>query len=139
MTTTQVSVAGVAELADGMVSWLESGELPEGLFAPDVFADISMPTWRIQSATLDEMLAIRRKGHPGSGSVVERRVDPTATGFVLEFAEHWHSGNECWYAREMIRCDVGDHGITAMSVYCTGDWDEARQAEHAEAVTLLRP
>jgi len=24
-------------------------------------------------------------------------------------------------------------------IYCTGDWDEARQAEHAAAVTLSRP
>ena len=25
------------------------------------------------------------------------------------------------------------------TVYCTGDWDQARQAEHAAAVTLIRP
>jgi hypothetical protein len=24
-------------------------------------------------------------------------------------------------------------------VYCTGDWDEAAVADHAKAVTLLRP
>jgi len=29
--------------------------------------------------------------------------------------------------------------IAEMSVYCTGDWDEARQFEHASAVKLIRP
>ena len=29
--------------------------------------------------------------------------------------------------------------VTEVTVYCTGDWDQARQAEHAAAVTLLRP
>jgi hypothetical protein len=26
-----------------------------------------------------------------------------------------------------------------LSIYCTGDWDEARQREHAAAVQLIRP
>ena len=30
-------------------------------------------------------------------------------------------------------------GRAAGFVYCTGDRDEARQAEHAAAVTLIRP
>jgi hypothetical protein len=29
--------------------------------------------------------------------------------------------------------------IKSLSVYCTGDWDEARQAAHAREVELLRP
>lgn len=37
-------------------------------------------------------------------------------------------------------CDLDDVGrITELSGYCTGDWDEAAVARHAEAVTLLRP
>jgi len=42
-------------------------------------------------------------------------------------------------AREMIRAEVADGALAALTVYCTGDWDQARQAEHAAAVTLLRP
>jgi hypothetical protein len=38
----------------------------------------------------------------------------------------------------MIRADVIDGTIVELSVYCTGDWDEAKQREHAEAVKLLR-
>ena len=29
--------------------------------------------------------------------------------------------------------------IAELTVYCTGDWDEARQREHAAAVELIRP
>ena len=43
------------------------------------------------------------------------------------------------YSREMARADVVDGAISAVSVYCTGDWDEALQARHAREVALLRP
>jgi hypothetical protein len=39
----------------------------------------------------------------------------------------------------MIRADVADDTIVEMVVYCTGDWDEAKQREHTSAVQLLRP
>ena len=29
--------------------------------------------------------------------------------------------------------------VAELAVYCTGDWDEARQRERARTVTLLRP
>jgi hypothetical protein len=43
------------------------------------------------------------------------------------------------YAREMIRTSVVDGAVAELAVYCTGDWDEARQREHARTVTLRRP
>jgi hypothetical protein len=67
------------------------------------------------------------------------RFDPTPTGFVLEVEEAWDAGGEHWTCRELFRADIGDEGITQLSVYCTGDWDAARRAEHAAAVTLIRP
>jgi len=39
----------------------------------------------------------------------------------------------------MLRADVVDGAIAQLSVYCTGDWDEARQREHRVAVPLVRP
>jgi hypothetical protein len=139
MTVTEVQPLQATQLAEQVVGWLETGDLPPNLFAPDIFTDISMPTWRLQAGDVEGVLAIRREGHATPGQVVRHRIDPTPTGFVLEFEEHWHTGADCWYAREMIRADVADGRIVQMSVYCTGDWDQARQAEHAAAVTLLRP
>jgi hypothetical protein len=42
-------------------------------------------------------------------------------------------------ALEMMRIEVTDGTIAEVTIYCTGDRDEARQAEHAAAVTPIRP
>jgi hypothetical protein len=71
--------------------------------------------------------------------VPRSRLDVTESGFVLEVDEEWEQGGQTWTAHELIRCDLGPAGITEISVFCTGDWDEAAVARHAETVTLLRP
>ena len=126
-------------LADLFIAFLETGELPDGLFAPDVFSDVTVPTWRLQGRGPEALRAIRQGGHPCRGQVPRHRLDPTPTGFVLEFEETWTDAGGRWYSREMARADVSPAGITALSVYCTGDWDEVRVAEHAAAVSLLVP
>ncbi|HET9970121.1 MAG TPA: hypothetical protein VFQ68_17950 [Streptosporangiaceae bacterium] len=129
----------VRELSEKVVTFLETGTAPEGLFTPDAFLDLTMPAWRIQAAGAENLIAVRKEGHPGPGRVIRRRTDPTPTGFVFEFEERWdHEGQE-WYAREMMRAEVTGGQIAELTVYCTGDWDQGRQAEHAAAVTLLRP
>jgi hypothetical protein len=127
--------AAVAKL----IRFLETGSAPDGLFAPGVFSDLSLPQWRIQAGTAEEILAIRAEGHPCPGQVRVERVEQTGHGFTIEFEERWDSGGQRWYCREMIRADVRDDAIAAMSVYCTGDWDTARVAEHHAAVALIRP
>ncbi len=37
------------ELAGKLITFLETGAAPGGLFAPDVFVDFTMPQWRLQS------------------------------------------------------------------------------------------
>jgi ketosteroid isomerase-like protein len=113
--------------------------VPEGLFRPDVFLDLTMPTWRVQTAGAEDLIAVRKEGHPGPGTVTRWRADPTPDGFVFEFEERWNSEGQPWYAREMMRIEVTDGAIAELTVYCTGDWDQARQAEYAAAVTLIRP
>ena len=126
-------------LAGKIIRFLETGHAPEGLFRPDVFLDLAMPTWRIQAAGAEDLIAVRKQGRPGPGTVTRWRADPVPGGFVFEFEERWNSEAQQWYAREMMRAEVTDGAIAELTVYCTGDWDEARQAEHAEAVTLIRP
>ena len=83
-------------------------------------------------------MKIRTDGHPGGGRVPRWRLDVTGTGFLLEVEEEWHDKGQHWYCREMIRCDVTDGEVSAISIYCTGDWDEATVARHAESVPLIR-
>jgi hypothetical protein len=129
--TTQV----VADL----VRFLETGSVPDGLFAPDVFADLTLPQWRVQTDTAEAIIAERYAGHPFPGEVHVERVEQTDRGFTIEFEERWEHEGQQWYCREMIRADVVDDSVVELSIYCTGDWDEARQREHAAAVRLLRP
>ncbi|GAA2022433.1 hypothetical protein GCM10009839_19820 [Catenulispora yoronensis] len=140
MTTMQILPEATAQdLAGKFISFLETGTAPEGLFTPDVFVDFTMPLWRLQARGAADVVGLRRAGHPGPGSVPRSRLDATATGFVLEVEERWEQDGESWYCRELFRADVSDGAIAELSVYCTGDWDRARVAEHAAAVHLLKP
>ena len=125
--------------AEELIAFLETGEAAPGLFAPGVFVDFTLPRWRLQARGRDDALALRRGGHPSAGRVPRSRFDPTPTGFVLELEETWQDAGGSWYCRELFRADVGPEGITDLAVYCTGDWDDARVAEHAREVTLIRP
>jgi hypothetical protein len=126
-------------LAAKLVRFLETNQAPDGLFADDVFTDFTMPLWRLQAQGRDDSVAVRANGHPGGGRVPRSRLDLTETGFLLEVEEEWEHAGQRWYCRELMRCDVTDEMVSQISVYCTGDWDEATIARHSEAVTLLRP
>jgi len=127
------------ELAGQVITFLETGTAPAGLFTPDVFCDFTMPQWRLQAQGLEDTVALRKAGHPGPSSVARSRFDETAAGFVLEVEEQWAADGESWYCRELLRADVRDGSISQISVYCTGDWDRALVATHRQTVTLIRP
>ncbi|MGW7681555.1 hypothetical protein ACWGID_12490 [Kribbella sp. NPDC054772] len=123
-----------------LVEWLETGVPPEGTFAVDCFADLSTPHWRMQYGSGAATIAARRELHPFPGVVRVERVRRTDGGFVIAFEERWRHDGQDWYCREQIAADVNAVGeMSELSVYCTGDWDEAAQAQHADEVRLLRP
>jgi hypothetical protein len=128
------------ELSEKICAFLETGTAPAGLFHADVSPDVSMPTWRIQADGLEELVRVRKDSHPWPGKVSRTRLDPTRNGFVLEFEERWVHAGQHWYCREMLRADVRHGQISELTVYCTGDWDEARQQEFvAKGDSSLRP
>jgi hypothetical protein len=131
--------AEARSIAAALIEYLETGRAPDGLFTPDVFCDYTMPHWRLQAAGLADVLGLRSAGHPAPGRVPRWRFDATPGGFLLEVEETWEQGGEQWYCRELIRADVRDGAIAELAVYCTGDWDAARVAQHRAAVTLIRP
>jgi hypothetical protein len=132
-----------AQLAEAVAArlrtYLESGVAPRGLFTDDVFCDFTFPLGRVQASGRADTLALRRRGHPSPGTVPRWRVDATASGFVLEFEERWRQGGQSWYSREMLRAELRGPSICALSVYCTGDWDEQRQQRHRDTVALIKP
>jgi hypothetical protein len=126
-------------LAARFIVFLETGAVPDRLFAPNVFCDFTLPKWRLQSEGIDGLVALRKAGHPGPGKIPRWRCDATAKGFVFEFEERWEQDGKDWYSREVARADVTNGMISALSVYCTGDWDADHRAKHAASVRLIRP
>ena len=53
----------------GLSSSSETGTAPEGLFAPDLFLDLSLPQWRLQTTMAEEAMAVRMTAHPRAGRV----------------------------------------------------------------------
>jgi hypothetical protein len=127
-----------ARLLDTALRWLETGVRPDGLFADDVFVDFTLPHWRIQAVGTEGAFGIREQGHPAPGRVRVEAVDATSRGFLLQIEERWEAEGQQWYCRELIHCIVDRDRISELSVYCTGDWDEAVQRRHAEQVRLVR-
>jgi hypothetical protein len=127
------------ELAERFITFLETGDPGDALFTRDVFCDFTMPQWRLQANGRDDVVQMRRASHPAPGRVPRSRFDTTETGFVLELEEQWDDASDSWYCRELFRADVVDGRIAQLSVYCTGDWDSARVADHAATVHLFRP
>ena len=130
---------GLADLAQELVTWLETGVRPEGVFTQDVFADLTVPHWRVQAQGVDATFRLREDNHPQLGRVRVEALDRTSRGFLLQFEERWEAEGQQWYCRELIHCVVTDGWISELAIYCTGDWDEAVQRRHAEQVQLLRP
>jgi len=126
------------ELAAKLIAFLETGTPPEGLFTAEAFCDFTMPQWRLQAQGIEDVVRLRKGGHPAPGRVPRSRFDLTATGFVLEVEEEWDQDGESWYCRELFRADVADGAVSQLSVYCTGDWDQAQVARHRDTVELLR-
>jgi hypothetical protein len=126
----------------GLVVFLQTGgrSVPDGLFAPDLFADLTFPRWRVQVEGDEALVEARRRMHPQPGTVRLEKVVPTTDGWALMLEERWEDGGQQWYCREGFLAGLDEQGrIVDFTLYCTGDWDEARVAEHARAVTLLRP
>ena len=129
----------LGELAAQFVTWLETGVRPEAMFAEDVFADLSVPQWRLQAQGMDDVFGLREGSHPFEGRVRIEALDRTARGFALQFEERWVDGGQRWYCRELAHCAVANGRITELAIYCTGDWSEEVQQQHASQVRLIRP
>ncbi len=129
---------GMADLAQLVVTWLETGVRPDGMFAEDVFADLTLPHWRVQSEGPDATFRLREDNHPQLGEVRVEALDRTSRGFLLQFEERWEAEGQRWYCREQMHCIVTDGWISELAIYCTGDWDEAVQRQYAEQVRLIR-
>jgi hypothetical protein len=90
-------------VCERLIAYLETGGAATDPFTEDVFCDFTPPQWRIQAQGLQDVLAIRRRGHPEPGKVPRWTAQPTPEGFVMELEERWSDAKDDWYCREAIR------------------------------------
>jgi hypothetical protein len=69
--------------------------------------------------------------------IVYLETGEAATDLFTEDEERWSDAKGDWYCREAIVARVREGRIDRLAVYCTGDWDQPRQAAHAAQVRLL--
>lgn len=93
-----------------LIRYLETGEVGDGLFAPDLVADVSTSQWRARTTTADELVDLLAGDHGGPRRLQVSRVEPTGPGFTLEFDEP--------SSRVMMRADVAGATITELTMYC---------------------
>ena len=85
-TTTAASAldAGLTQrLSQGLVAFLETNTLPAGLMHPDVFCDLSLPQWRIQTTGADALNVYGAKAIPDPRPCLRSSADPASSGFVF--------------------------------------------------------
>jgi hypothetical protein len=94
MTTTATSSqipAFIRASVDRFVAFLETGAT-EGLFAPDLFADITLPHWRVQVQGAEELIATKSSLHPPAGRTWVEKVQVAEHGYTLKVEERWEDG-----------------------------------------------
>jgi hypothetical protein len=141
----------VSRLASAVVDDATAQELSERLadvfrtsdagdvLTPDVFLDGHPPLWRFQ---LQGRAAFNAwiKGYLPSGMEVRVvRTIPTATGFVTELVGRVEHDGEEITDRKIVLAEVRAQRIGELTIYCSGDWDEALRARHASETELIRP
>ena len=138
MATTTTDHPQVEQLAEALAEVFRTGRLGD-LFTDDVFLDGHPPYWRFQLDGRDAFGAWLAGYVTEEAETTVARVVPTATGFVTELTgRHTEDGRDLT-DRKIVLCDVRDGRIAALTVYCSGDWDDELRARHARETTLVRP
>ena len=140
-TTTSASVLddGTAqELSERLADFFRTAEVGDVL-TDDVFLDGHPPFWRFQIEGCDAVGEWYRSYAPDGVATTVISVVPTAIGFVTELAGEHTEGDELITDRKVLVCEVRGAQISALTIYCSGDWDPELRTRHAAEVTLLRP
>ena len=117
-----------AEIAELFVSFLETAEVPDGLFADDVVVDLNVPHWQLQLVGPEASAAMLREDSPEGWRTESRSVVPTAAGLIVEWSGH-SLGAEPRYCRQLATLEIVGGRVARATVYCTGNWDAATFAQ----------
>ncbi|HEY2192875.1 MAG TPA: hypothetical protein VGH76_11335 [Actinomycetospora sp.] len=125
------------EVAEGFLRSVRAGRLDPAMYAPDVAVVLNVPFGLVRGHGPDELAGLLRDAFPYGGEVVSERAVGTDTGVVLEFAARTVVGPDrpgSTYSRNLVWLECSGGQVRAVTLYCTGDWDAATQAEQLAAV-----
>lgn len=126
------------EYADRLLESVRHGHLDTEMFAADVETEFNVPFALMKLSGVDALAGLLRQGFPYGAEVLEHRSTATGDGVLVEFSARTVTGPdhpESTYSREIVRLELRDGRVGRFTLYCTGDWDAATQAEQLGAAT----
>ena len=143
MTTTSTSApvlddAAAQALSERLADFFRTAELGD-VFTDDVFLDGHPPFWRFQVEGRDALREWYRSYAPEGVETTVVSVIPTAVGFVTEYVGRHTEDGELMTDRKVLVCEVRGQQVSALTVYCSGDWNAELRDRHSAETTLLRP
>ena len=133
----EVPVDRRTDIAQGFLGSVRTGRLDRSMYTVDVAVELNVPFGLVRSHGPDELAQLLRDAFPYGGEVVSERAVPTDTGVLLEFAARTVTGPdrpESTYSRNLVRLEVAAGRIHSLTLYCSGDWDAATQAEQLASI-----
>ena len=140
MTNTQTTLpdGDTQELVERLADVFRTSEAGD-LFTDDVFLDGHLPLWRFQLQGRDAFAGWLHNFASNDATIAVVSAVPTVNGFVAEFTGEHPADGDIITFRQLMLCDVRDGQISAMTLYCSGEFNAELRARHAAATTLIRP
>ena len=114
----------------------------EGLlehYDDDIFVDLNVPQWRLQAQGREQLGQMFAGGYPVGARLASSRVRSMAEGVAIEVEVRFPEEGEERLFRELHLLTVDGGRVVEHTAYCTGHWDAATIARHAEEAPMIRP
>jgi hypothetical protein len=136
--TTSATDRDIERLSAGLAEAFRTGVVADH-FTTDFFLDGHPPFWWFQIQGLDAFTTWLEGYVAHRPEVTVVRTTATEDGFLTEhLTSETLPDRGLLTARRLHVCTVRAGQIASMTVFCSGDWDEALRARHAAEAPILR-
>ena len=122
---------------DSYLEALESGSgLGEGVFAPDVLFDATVPNWRFRLLGEDRVRKQLGSWFKEAGQFDFLERTPLADGELVRFEFSWMENGQPWACHQTHRLTIDNDRVTGVTLFCGGRWPAPLLAEMEEAMRV---
>jgi hypothetical protein len=131
------STATSAGPVDRFLSGVESGQLPDGLFADNASLDATVPNWRFHVQGAEAVRAELARWYADPGQFLELHRTELPEGELVEFALGWNEDGVPHRVHQAHILRVTDDRIRTDTAFCGGRWpaDLIAQMEETQAAS----